>query len=230
MAKLLIHTFLLLLLVLLSPFIAFSEEIYEYERMWPVVEQPWYFFWPHGIAVDSSGNVYVAETWNCRVQKFTLSGQFVTRWGGEGSGDGQLNYPNGIAADSSGNLYVADTENHRIQKFTSSGQFITKWGSSGSVQGQFNLPIGIAVDSSANVYAAAVYGYAYWHMIRNGTGDISSPLGDELAAGCKLLNPVIPCVSHIDVTTAVYGYACWAIKLTVPTASAPAPQGDKLAA
>ncbi len=154
MAKILIKICFISLLVLAFPFIASSQEIYEYGRMWPVLEQPWYFFWPNGIALESSGNVYVAETWNCRIQKFTSSGQFVTRWGSEGSGDGQFNYPEGIAIDSSGNVYVADTNNHRIQKFTSNGQFITKWGSSGSGDGQFNYPEGIAIDSSGNVYVA----------------------------------------------------------------------------
>ena len=147
-------TLLIWLYILLLPLIASSEEIYEYERMWPVLEQPWYFNAPLAIAIDGSGNVYVADTWNHRIQKFTRDGQFIVKWGSEGSGNGQFDRPSGIAVDSNGNVYVADRYNGRIQKFTSSGQFITKWGSRGSGDGQFGDPFGIVVDSSGNVYVA----------------------------------------------------------------------------
>ena len=167
MVKTFITTFLILILILFCPFISFSEEIYEFERMWPVLEQPWYFNQPSGIALDSSGNVYVADTWNHRIQKFTSSGQFVTKWGSYGNGDGQFIGPFGIALDSSGNVYVADINNGRIQKFTSDGQFIAKWGSQGSGDGQFDYPSGIAADSSGNVYVADTQN----HRIQKFTSD-----------------------------------------------------------
>src|SRR6185295_9898658 len=109
---------------------------------------------PRGIATDSSGNVYVADSGNNRIQKFDSSGSFLAKWGSFGSGDGQFNGPQGIATDSSGNVYVADSANSRIQKFDSSGSFLAKWGSFGSGDGQFNSPRGIATDSSGNVYVA----------------------------------------------------------------------------
>jgi DNA-binding beta-propeller fold protein YncE len=112
------------------------------------------FSYPYGLAVDSSGNVYVADRDNYRIQKFTSSGVFITKWGSSGSGDGQFNRPYGIAVDSAGNVYVADTENDRIQKFTSSGVFITEWGSFGSGDGQFDGPFGVAIDRLGNVYVA----------------------------------------------------------------------------
>ena len=137
------------------PFVAFSEEIYEYERMWPSLEQPWYFDLPAGIAVDSSGNIYVADVRNQCIQKFSSNGQFITKWGSYGSGDGQFGDAYSVAVDTSGNVYVADGDSSRIQKFTSNGQFITEWGSYGTGDGQFTGgPPGIAVDSSGNVYAA----------------------------------------------------------------------------
>ena len=74
------------------------------------------------------------------IQKFTANGIFITKWGSEGSGNGQFNYPEGIAIDSSGNVYVAD--GNRIQKFTSNGTFITKWGSIGIGEGQFKNAVG----------------------------------------------------------------------------------------
>jgi len=69
------------------------------------------------VAVDSVGNVYVADTYNHRMQKFDSDGNFLTMWGSSGVGEGQFYYPSGVAVDSAGNVYVADTYNHRIQKF-----------------------------------------------------------------------------------------------------------------
>ena len=109
---------------------------------------------PSGIAIDSSGNVYVADSGNYRIQEFTSNGSFVTKWGSYGTADGQFIEPTGIAVDSSGNVYVADSGNYRIQKFTGAGVFITKWGSNGVADGQFNYIADVAVDSSGNVYVA----------------------------------------------------------------------------
>jgi len=112
------------------------------------------FLGPSGIAVDSTGNVYVTDNQNNRIQKFSSDGTFLAKWGTYGSGDGQFQFPTDIAVDSSGNVYVIDEGNRRIQKFSSSGTFISKWGSEGSGDGQFLFPSGIAVDSSGNVYVA----------------------------------------------------------------------------
>ncbi len=91
------------------------------------------------MTVDSSGNVYVADYGNNRIQKFDSNGNFITKWGSQGSGDGQFIQLNDVAVDSSGNVYVADYGNNRIQKFDSNGNFITKWGSHGSGDGQFSF-------------------------------------------------------------------------------------------
>ena len=136
------------------PASASSEETYKFERMWPTLQQPWYFNNPEDIAIDSAGNVYVVDGGNNRIQKFTSSGKFITKWGSHGSGDGEFWSPTGIAIDGAGNVYVADYGNYRIQKFTSSGEFITKWGSRGSEDGEFISPKGIATDSVGNVYVA----------------------------------------------------------------------------
>ena len=107
---------------------------------------------PQGIATDSGGNVYVTDTSNYRVQKFTSAGVFSAKWGSNGTGDGEFDSPQGIATDSDGKVYVVDSGNRRIQKFTSDGTFVTKWGSSGSGDGQFVGPFGITVDGSGDVY------------------------------------------------------------------------------
>ncbi|HPI02463.1 MAG TPA: SBBP repeat-containing protein, partial [Candidatus Goldiibacteriota bacterium] len=75
------------------------------------------FSYPYGVAVDSAGNVYVADYNNDRIQKFTSSGVFITKWGSYGNADGQFNSPRGVAVDSAGNVYVADSGNNRVQKF-----------------------------------------------------------------------------------------------------------------
>jgi DNA-binding beta-propeller fold protein YncE len=68
-----------------------------------------------GIAIDNSGNIYVVETINHRIQKFTSNGNFITKWGSEGKAAGQFKNPKGIAIDNTGNVYVTDTGNNRIQ-------------------------------------------------------------------------------------------------------------------
>ena len=112
------------------------------------------FHHPHGITTDSNGNVYVVDTSNHRIQKFSSTGAFLGKWGSFGSENGQFLSPYGIATDTAGNIYVADTGNDRVQKFSSTGTFLGTWGSFGSGNGQFNTPFGIATDKGGNVYVA----------------------------------------------------------------------------
>ena len=72
---------------------------------------------PWGVAIDGSGDVYVTDTGNHRVQKFDREGTFLTQWGGFGVGEGQFNFPYGIAVDARGSVFVVDSGNHRIQQF-----------------------------------------------------------------------------------------------------------------
>ncbi|MCJ7589125.1 MAG: 6-bladed beta-propeller [Candidatus Aminicenantes bacterium] len=108
---------------------------------------------PVGISSPTSGEVWVADTYNHRVQKFGSDGAFLIKWGSRGTGNGQLDLPHGIAL-SSGNVFVADSENNRIQKFSSSGGYLAQWGSQGTNTGQFQTPMGIASDSSGRIFVA----------------------------------------------------------------------------
>ena len=106
------------------------------------------------MAVDSLGNVYVADSDNNRIQKFNSNGTYIIQWGTNGYGNGQFNFSSGVAVDSLGNVYVADSWNSRIQKFNSNGTYITQWGTGGTRNGQFYYPEGVAVNTLGKVYIA----------------------------------------------------------------------------
>jgi sugar lactone lactonase YvrE len=111
------------------------------------------FYRPHGVAVDSPGNVFVADTYNGTIRKITPGGKVTTLT--DKSGDG-------LAVDSAGNLYVTESWNSTIWKITPSGEVTTLAGSAGQIGGadgigsaaHFSQPHGIAVDSTGNLYVA----------------------------------------------------------------------------
>src|ERR1041384_3109078 len=100
------------------------------------------FIGPRGIAVDSSGNVYVAGG-DPRIQKFDSGGTFIFKFGGSGSiNPGEFVAPAGVAVDSAGNIYVTDSFSDRtkdyVQKVNSSGMLLTSWGTQGAGTSQCN--------------------------------------------------------------------------------------------
>jgi large repetitive protein len=132
-------------------------------------------FNPKGIAVDSAGNVYIADTTNNRVRKVTAATGFISTVAGDGGeiyvSDGVVATstpvaPQGIAVDGAGNLYIADTINQRIRKVTAATGLISTvagTGTSGYVASQdtgttaatsaeISLPEAVAVDSAGNLY------------------------------------------------------------------------------
>jgi sugar lactone lactonase YvrE len=128
------------------------------------------FLYPFAVAVDSSGNVYVADSGNQNIRKVTAGGSVTTLAGTvgvagslDGTANGALfNAPQGIAVDLSGNVYVSDTNNCTIRKITAAGVVTTLAGAAGQVgaadgsgsAARFNYPIGIATDAAGDIYVA----------------------------------------------------------------------------
>ncbi|HEX3864686.1 MAG TPA: peptidyl-alpha-hydroxyglycine alpha-amidating lyase family protein [Stellaceae bacterium] len=124
------------------------------------------FAFPHGIAVDKDGNVYVADADGKNgkgdvVVKFNPDGKVLMTLGHPGMpGDapGYLNKPSAVTVAPDGTIFVADghggDSNARIVKFSATGQFIKAWGKKGSGPGEFNEPHGIALDSTGRVFVA----------------------------------------------------------------------------
>jgi predicted membrane-bound mannosyltransferase/DNA-binding beta-propeller fold protein YncE len=114
------------------------------------------FYEPWGIAVAPDGSVYVTDTWNHRVEKFSADGKALTMWGHFGQAETPDAFwgPRGIVVDSEGRVYVADTGNKRIVIFDSEGQYLSQFGSAGILPGQFDEPVGLALDSDGVLYVA----------------------------------------------------------------------------
>jgi sugar lactone lactonase YvrE len=109
---------------------------------------------PWGVAVGPDGSVYVTDTWNYRIQKFSAAGQFIKMWSTYGPADQQETFygPRGIAVDAQGHVYVVDTGNKRIVIFDTDGNYVTQFGSAGLDPGLFDEPVGIAIDSNGVLY------------------------------------------------------------------------------
>jgi sugar lactone lactonase YvrE len=128
------------------------------------------FYRPTSVCVDSSGNIFVADSYNYTIRKITSAGVVTTLAGlvnSGGSADGtgsaaRFELPHGVCVDSSGNIFVADSFNHTIRKVTSAGVVTTLAGTAGSFgstdgtgsAARFNEPHGVAVDTAGNVFVA----------------------------------------------------------------------------
>jgi len=154
---------------------------------------------PHGITIDTAGNLYVTDYFNNRIRKVTPQGEVSTFAGGDSTNsdgdfaDGQgsnarFAHPVGITIDTAGNLYVADAGNNRIRKVTPEGEVSTLAGSDemGFADGtgaaaRFKCPYGIAIDAAGNLYVADTYN----NRIRKVTmqGEVSTLAGSDSPIG-----------------------------------------------
>uniref|UniRef100_A0A1X7TKY3 B box-type domain-containing protein n=1 Tax=Amphimedon queenslandica TaxID=400682 RepID=A0A1X7TKY3_AMPQE len=96
-----------------------------------------------------TGQVYIADKNNHRIQVLNPDLTFSHSFGSKGSANGEFQYPTDIAIDSQGLVYVTDNGNHRIQKFSPDGKFVGKFGTKGSGPGQLSFPTCIAIDTAA---------------------------------------------------------------------------------
>jgi uncharacterized protein (TIGR03663 family) len=119
------------------------------------------FYEPWGVAVDDDGTIFVADTWNGRIQALDTEGNLLHKWGYFSSTGGELGDanalfgPRGLAVDGDGNLYVADTGNKRILHFRPDGSLLQQIGGGGVIAGRFEEPTDVAVDpSDGSIYVA----------------------------------------------------------------------------
>jgi sugar lactone lactonase YvrE len=157
------------------------------------------FYNPRGIALDSAGNLYVADSGNNTVRKITPGGIVTTLAGVSGvtgSADGQgsaasFNFPTGVAVDLAGNVFVADSSNSTVRKITPSGLVSTLAGHAGQ-QGHIDggpatsllfQPQGIAVDSVGNVYVSDTLDHTIRKITPTGVVSTLAGLSPFLAAG-----------------------------------------------
>ena len=140
---------------------------------------------PWGIAVGRDGSVYVADTWNYRIQKFTASGRYLTMWSTfVAGGEEQTFYgPRGLAVDQRGRLFVVDTGNKRIVVFNPEGNFVTQFGTAGLDPGQFDEPVGIAFDAQGRLYVTDTWNQRIQSFLPSEDGLSFSPLRQWDVAG-----------------------------------------------
>ena len=136
---------------------AFNIKTFAFERhvgspSTPGVGEPGRFAAPTNVAVDPQGNLYVADTWNHRIQVFDRRGRFVRAFGSHGTRPGSFVRPKGIALDSQGHIYVADAEFNNFQIFTPEGQPLLAVGRLGSDRREFTLIAGLFIDSQDRIY------------------------------------------------------------------------------
>jgi tripartite motif-containing protein 71 len=106
-------------------------------------------------AIDGSGNVWVTDYYDDRVEKFSATGKFLASYGAKGSGNDQFSDPTGLDINkSTGNVYVMDCGNHRVEELNSEGGFVRTFGSAGSEPSELSCGSGIKIDPSGDVWVA----------------------------------------------------------------------------
>ena len=103
-------------------------------------------FFPTNLVIGVDNHLYVSDTGNFRVQKFTLDGKFVQSYGSIGSGFGKFARPKGVAIDKQGRIYVVDAAFENVQLLNNNGKLLLFFGQAGNKPGDMNLPADISID------------------------------------------------------------------------------------
>lgn len=119
--------------------------------------EPGEFAKPAGVAVDQDGNVFVADTWNNRIEVFDADGTFLRTFGEAGDGPGFFARPKGVSIDCDGQVWVADAMQDRVQVFTPEGQLLIYMGESGLLPGQFQSLANVVVDKNNRILTTEIY-------------------------------------------------------------------------
>ncbi|MBM3137886.1 MAG: TIGR03663 family protein, partial [Chloroflexi bacterium] len=138
------------------------------------LNQPW------DVAVSADGFVYVADTFNHRIVKFSNTGQFLQMIGvfAQGTNPDSLWGPRGIAVDPLGNVLITDTGNKRVVVYDSDLNYITQFGSAGIDSGQFDEPVGIAVSAFGDVAVADTWNRRVQLFRPDESGLVYNPTGE----------------------------------------------------
>ena len=119
--------------------------------------EPGTFSLPEGVAVDRDGNVYVADTFNDRVEIFDANGGFISTFGQNGDGPADFERPKGIAVDCDGHIWVADAVQSKVKVFDQQGRLLIYFGGQGYYPGQFMGPWGIAIGKQNQVIVSETF-------------------------------------------------------------------------
>lgn len=199
-----------------------------------------------GVAVDGTGNIYIADQVNFRIRKVDVSGMMTTIAGNGTagySGDGaaataaELSYPKRVAVDGAGNVYIADMNNDCIRRVNTSGIITTFAGNhtpgpagdgGAATAAQLHKPVGVATDGSGNVYIADANNYRIRKVNTTGTISTIAGIGTSAYSGdggpataAQLLNPWSVAVDGMD-NVFIADLGCARIrKINVSTTSTP---------
>ena len=110
--------------------------------------------WPYDVAVNVNNQLLVADMDGDCVHTFTLDGRYITKFGKQGSGVGQLYSPCGLAVDLNGFIFTAENDNHRVSVFNKDGNYIHHFGSYGRNDGQFQSCTRVAISPDHKIYVS----------------------------------------------------------------------------
>lgn len=136
-------------------------------------EGPGQFLFPTYLALDETGNLYVTDTLNSRVQVFDADGKYVKSIGERGSAWGMFDKPKGVALDGFGNAYVVDSGWSNVQIFNQKGQVLLFFGGRGPIPGMLKNPTAIAIDRNNHIYVADLLNHRVemYRLVNTTAGD-----------------------------------------------------------